>query len=409
MQLSLSMIVRNEAERLERCLASVRGFVDEMVLLDTGSSDATVAIAEGCGAVVHHLPWPGDFAPARNAALELVRGDWVLVLDADELLLEEARDPLRQLMARPDLLVVNLLRQERGSRQSPYSRVSRLFRRHPAIRWSRPYHSMIDDSVLDLQRREQRWQVADCPTPALVHDGYLPELLAAGDKAARLRQAMEADLQRHPGDPYVCAKLGSLEVSEGNLSRGLHLLRTGLRHCPATAIPERFELLLHLALAEGQRQPQQAIALYRQALALPLEPRVTLAARLNLAVLLQDAATGGAWRAEGQDSLEEAVELCRQACRAAPELAIPWAALGQAERRRGRAAAAVEAYRHAVSLEPNKPELHQNLAAASLLLGDIAGARHGFQQAIALLERQGQGRAATALRQRASALVKLDP
>ena len=74
--LSLSMIVRNEAERLERCLASVAGFVDEKVLLDTGSSDATIAIAESCGAVVHQLPWPGDFAPARNEALGHVKGDW---------------------------------------------------------------------------------------------------------------------------------------------------------------------------------------------------------------------------------------------------------------------------------------------------------------------------------------------
>ena len=65
--LSLSMIMRNEAERLERCLASVAGFVDEMVLLDTGSSDATIAIAQSCGAVVHQLPWPGDFAPAPKS------------------------------------------------------------------------------------------------------------------------------------------------------------------------------------------------------------------------------------------------------------------------------------------------------------------------------------------------------
>jgi len=67
--LSLSMIVRDEAGRLERCLASVAGFVDEMVLIDTGSIDDTVAIAERCGAMVHRLAWPGDFAPARNAAL----------------------------------------------------------------------------------------------------------------------------------------------------------------------------------------------------------------------------------------------------------------------------------------------------------------------------------------------------
>ena len=85
------MIVRNEAERLERCLASVAGFVDEMVVVDTGSDDATAAIAASCGAAVHHLPWPGDFAPARNHALDLAKGDWVLVLDADEWLRPEAR------------------------------------------------------------------------------------------------------------------------------------------------------------------------------------------------------------------------------------------------------------------------------------------------------------------------------
>ena len=110
--LSLSMIVRDEAERIEACLRSVQGFVDEMVVVDTGSSDATVAIAEGLGASVHRIDWPGDFAPARNQALQWVSGDWVLVLDADERLRPEAREPLRRLMAEPDLLLINLLRQE---------------------------------------------------------------------------------------------------------------------------------------------------------------------------------------------------------------------------------------------------------------------------------------------------------
>ena len=64
--LSLSMIVRDEAERIEDCLHSVKGFVDEMVLLDTGSTDNTVELAEAAGARVHRMDWPGDFAPARN-------------------------------------------------------------------------------------------------------------------------------------------------------------------------------------------------------------------------------------------------------------------------------------------------------------------------------------------------------
>ena len=129
--LSLSMIVRDEAERIEACLASVRDLVDEMVVVDTGSSDDTVHRAQAAGARVEQLPWPGDFAPARNAALEMVKGDWVLVLDGDELLLPEAIPALKELMADPEVLVINLLRYERGAAMAPYSNVSRLFRRHP--------------------------------------------------------------------------------------------------------------------------------------------------------------------------------------------------------------------------------------------------------------------------------------
>ena len=400
--LSLSMIVRNEAERLERCLRSVKGFVDEMVLLDTGSSDATVAIAEGLGAVVHHLPWPGDFAPARNAALEHVRGDWVLVLDADEWLLDGARAPLQSLMTQPDLLLINLLREERGAAQSPYSNVSRLFRRHPAIHWSRPYHSMVDDSVLSLLEQEPHWRLADCGVPALAHDGYRPELLTSGAKAERLRQAMEADLAAHPGDPYACAKLGSLEVSEGHRDRGIALLEQGLAHCPANRHPERYELLLHLAMAQSGNNPARASQLYRQALALPLPPRLTLAARLNLAALLQESG------ARNQDVLEEACALCREATSAAPELALAWLHLGLAERRRGRIPEAISAYRAALQRDPSLAAAQQNLAVTLLLSGDIGGARLAFRQAIALLNQQNRGAEAEALRLQAGTMVKLD-
>jgi len=395
--LSLSMIVRDEAERLAACLRSVQGFVDEMVVVDTGSSDDTVAIAEGLGATVHRLDWPGDFAPARNQALQWVSGDWVLVLDADEQLRPEAREPLRQLMEQPELLLVNLLRQELGALQSPYSNVSRLFRRHPAIRWSRAYHSLVDDSVAELLQREPHWRIADCSTPALLHDGYRPELLSAGNKAARLRSAMEAELLARPDDPYACAKLGSLEVAEGQAQRGIELLRRGLQHCPAGAHPERYELLLHLAMAEAEREPAAAIALYRQALVTPLAPRLTLAARLNLAALLLH-----------QGQLEDAEELCRQATTVAPEIGLGWFNLGVIRRRRGDLAGALEAYRKAAALSPEHAETQQNLAVALLLGGDIIGARQGFRQAIQLLVLQGRGDEAEQLRQQAGQLVKLE-
>ena len=395
--LSLSMIVRDEASQIEDCLRSVQGFVDEMVVVDTGSTDNTVALAEAMGARVERIAWPGDFAPARNQALAWVSGDWVLVLDADERLRPEAMAPLRALMAQPDVLLINLLRHERGAVQSPYSNVSRLFRRHPAIRWSRAYHSMVDDSVAELLQQESHWRIADCPEPALLHDGYRPELLAQGNKPQRLRQAMEAELLERPGDPYACAKLGSLEVAEGNLERGVALLRQGLAQCSAEAHPERYELLLHLALAEALRDPDAAAALYRDALALPLAPRLSLAARLNLAALLLQ-----------QGQAQEAEALCQQATATAPEISLGWYNLGLIRRRLGDIAGALEAYSEARRLQPEHPETHQNLAVALLLGGDIDGARSSFRQAIALLNQQGRSSDAALLRQQAGAMVKLE-
>lgn len=395
-QLSLSMIVRDEAARLRDCLESVHGFVDELVVVDTGSQDDTIAVASACGARVHQLAWPGDFAPARNMALELVSGDWVLVLDADERLRPEAIEPLRRLMQQPDALLINLLRVELGASQSPYSSVSRLFRRHPSIRWSGAYHAMVDDSVAALLRDEPHWRVLECPEPAVLHDGYRPELLADGRKARQLRQAMEAELRRRPDDPYACAKLGGLELSEGRRERAIRLLRRGLAACPAEAAAERYELLLHLGLAETEQAPQRARAHYRAALELPLAPRLSLGARLNLAIL--ELRLGEA---------QAAFELACQVTSAAPDFALGWTQLGLIQRQRGALGEAIAAYRQAIALAPEHAETHQNLAAACLLAGDIGGARDGFRRAIALLRLQGRPQEAEALARRAGAMVQL--
>ncbi len=82
--LALSMIVKNGERDLPDCLASVRGVVDEIVVADTGSSDASIEIARAAGARVISIPWENDFAKARNLSLAEVTSDWLLLLDADE-------------------------------------------------------------------------------------------------------------------------------------------------------------------------------------------------------------------------------------------------------------------------------------------------------------------------------------
>lgn len=86
MKINLVMIVKNEQRSLERCLSSVRGLVDEIIIADTGSEDATKEIAKRFGARLYDFVWCDDFSAARNFALEQSDADWNLILDADEYL-----------------------------------------------------------------------------------------------------------------------------------------------------------------------------------------------------------------------------------------------------------------------------------------------------------------------------------
>ena len=98
-KLALSMIVRDASSTLEGCLGSARGIVDEIVIADTGSVDATPEIAAGYGAKVLRIPWQDDFALARNQAIDATTADWILSLDADERLDPQAATLIPSLLA----------------------------------------------------------------------------------------------------------------------------------------------------------------------------------------------------------------------------------------------------------------------------------------------------------------------
>jgi glycosyltransferase involved in cell wall biosynthesis len=99
--LSLCMIVRDEADRIERTIRRHAALADEIVVVDTGSIDATAQLARQAGARVERLDWNDDFAAPRNASLAAARGRWALVLDADEWIEEQDFAVLRALCAAP--------------------------------------------------------------------------------------------------------------------------------------------------------------------------------------------------------------------------------------------------------------------------------------------------------------------
>ena len=98
LSVSLCMIVKNEEKCLARCLASLKPVVDEMIVVDTGSSDRTIDIATVFGARVFDFNWNGDFSAARNYSLSKALGRWILIMDADEVLSERDYSYLPQLL-----------------------------------------------------------------------------------------------------------------------------------------------------------------------------------------------------------------------------------------------------------------------------------------------------------------------
>jgi tetratricopeptide (TPR) repeat protein len=395
MGLSFCMIARNEANRLARCLSSVRAVAAELIVLDTGSTDDTVTIAQSFGAQVHHFTWNNDFSAARNEALKYVTGDWVLVLDADEVLVPEVIPMLRLAMQQQDAIVINLMRQEVGATQSPYSLVSRLFRRHPAVYFSRPYHAMVDDSVTQLLQNEPHWQVINCPAVAILHDGYEPGTIASRDKLKKAKTTMEGFWAAHPTDPYVCSKLGALYVQMGDLDRGMQLLTQGIQvlaaapdsslvqspdHSPAN-YPNAailYELHYHLGIAYSHSaNGLQAEQHYRSAIEQPLLPQLKLGAYNNLGNLL---------KAKGD---LEGAEAAYQTCLSIdPSFAIGHYNLGMTLRAMGQLEAAIAHYQTAIQLQPSYAEAYQNLGVVLLKLGRVPESLQAFRQALEQLEQQ---------------------
>lgn len=373
MKLSLCTIAKNEATSLPNCLKSIQNVVDEIIVLDTGSTDKTPEIAQDFGGKVYHFQWCNDFSVARNEALKYVQGDWVLVLDADEVLKSEIVPQLKQVIQQSNLLVVNLLREEVGAKQAPYSLVSRLFRKHPQVYFSRPYHAMIDDSVSLLLQKEPQWQVVSLSDVAILHYGYEPGAIASRNKFQTAKTTMEGYLKQHPNDPYVCNKLGALYLEFAEKSKGIELLQRGLT---ANSIDAGvlYELHYHLGIAyESLQQLNLAELHYQTATQLNILPQLKLGAFINL---------GNVFKATNQ--LAAAQEAYISAIAIDQNFAVGYYNLGMLLKQLGKFADAIALYQQAIKLNPNYAEAYQNLGVVFLKVGNVSESLVAFKRAIEL-------------------------
>ena len=181
--LSVCLIVKDEEQMLGSCLESVADLADEIVVYDTGSTDRTLDIARAAGARVVEGYWDDSFARARNAALELAVGDWVLSIDADERFLADPTS-LRTLLAdrRSDLeayLVAIENLQGVGNARSVHTAI-RLFRRG-SVRWQHRLH----EQVVAADDPGRRLRIGYLSGSRIIHHGYTAEVFDSKNKSER--------------------------------------------------------------------------------------------------------------------------------------------------------------------------------------------------------------------------------
>lgn len=197
-KISLCMITKNEQLNLERCLASVQGVVDEIIMVDTGSTDETCKIAAGFGAIVQPFLWRDDFSEARNASLELATGDWILFLDADEALAPGSADVLRRLVEQDNdgyfIKIINYIGSDSGVDSCP-DLVFRLFKNRADYRFRGAIHEQIVDVILE-RNHQARYQIAE--DMVILHYGYLTQQIIEKDKKNRNINIIQRELDKSP-------------------------------------------------------------------------------------------------------------------------------------------------------------------------------------------------------------------
>ncbi|MBO3130020.1 glycosyltransferase [Dermatophilus congolensis] len=199
------IIARDEARCIQRCINSIKPFVDEVLVADTGSEDNTAELAEAAGARVIHIPWTDNFSEAHNTALDAAGADWHVIIDADEVIAAGGRELYDLHDLSPEfVLTVNVVSSFRlgetiTTQSEPQSRILPGTVRYRGIIHATPQH--------DLPLRQVRITIE--------HDGYEPEQLAK--KLPRREKMLRAAIAAEPDDPYLRYQLGRNLETQGRL------------------------------------------------------------------------------------------------------------------------------------------------------------------------------------------------
>jgi len=377
---------------LPGCLASVQGVVDEIVVVDTGSTDATREIARQAGATVLERPWDDDFAAPRNLAAQRARGAWILQLDADERLAPGAGPALRAAVKRGGFeLGMVRLHNASSAAATPEQVVAgpgrhgapmllpRVLRHTGGLEWRGAVHESVGDWFVRVKGRRADLDVD------LVHYGYLPSLVDQGKKRERNIALLQRRRAAEPDDVTPRGYLALELLEAGRLAEAHEVLEEAWAMLPAQPRDRSilrvttFRGLLALRRGDGAAAVESADR--GEASHGPL-PDFDFLRGFGLALQAQAAPVGSPDRRALQGRAEAAFRASvRRLEQEGPFELVAVAGVARAQLHlgvlallQGNPGAALEAFQAAQRAEPGNPSARVGLAEALLELGEAGQA-----------------------------------
>jgi tetratricopeptide (TPR) repeat protein len=397
--LSVCMIVRDEEKTLPRCLASVKDFADEIVVVDTGSNDRTISIARSFKATVFHFTWCDDFSAARNVYLKHATSDWILQIDADEELLPESVPIMQERLLDPWCILCTITVDNGSAYPDRFFHPGRLFRNHPKLRYSRPYHETLRQSERKLRRADPRWQIVHEPRIILRHYGYDESRMKEQEKLIREIRILESYVKDNPKDQDMTIRLAEVYTWVGQSQKAIDACKRVLGNQPDFARAHHAlgaaywkEGIFDKAMVEFKEtlsiDPGFGFAHYRLGAAYCIEGNLDLAIReLKEALAIEPHfALAHHWLGVSyckKDMIEEGIEEFKQALAMDPDLALAHYWLGAAYNKKAWFREAIIAFKRALGIDPHVDErLPHNLANAHANLGAVLHSQGQLDEAI---------------------------
>ncbi len=221
-RLSLCMIVKNEEKFLPGCLESVKNIVDEMIIVDTGSSDKTVEIARSYGAKVFLFEWKNDFSLARNESIKHATGEWILILDADERLNPGQEEKIRKYLNMDfDGLYVKVISIGKDGKET-VNEYPRIFRKKESVKFEGKIHEQITPSIIKSGGKLAKTDIT------ITHLGYAQSDEVMRRKYERNLSLLLEQVKENQNDAYAYYHIGVIKILMGKKDEGIEYLKKSI-------------------------------------------------------------------------------------------------------------------------------------------------------------------------------------